>query len=224
MATRTARSVDRTVDKMLRQMAQSSKASAGASGSSSTAAQALAQMAEIQKRIARGDIDAAQFLIEKAKQPKTAEGLAEDRQEKLEALKSQAAANGGLGNSKNLMAAIAGAAALLLVLGGFGISALFGGHSVSGTVMLDKKPLSRVEIAFHPKSGGGEPIRITTCERGTFKINSLPAGDYAIFMSPSDIDVKLPRKYLSPETTPFRLKLTKDRSNLRMLAESDSTR
>ena len=66
MATRTARSVDRTVDKMLRQMAQSSKAAAGSSASSSTAAQALEQMAQIQKRIARGDTDAAQFLIERA--------------------------------------------------------------------------------------------------------------------------------------------------------------
>jgi hypothetical protein len=221
MATRTARSVDRTVDKMLRQMAQSSKASAGASGSSSTAAQALAQMAEIQKRIARGDTDAAQFLIEKATQTKTAEGIAGDRREKLEALKSQAAAKAGLGNSKNLIAAIAGSAVLLLLLGGVGISSLFSGHSVSGTVMLDRKPLAQVEIAFHPKSGVGEPFRITTCDRGTFKINSLPTGDYAIFVSASDMDMKLPKKYLSPETTPFSLKLTNDRSDLRMLAVSD---
>ena len=98
MATRSARSVDRTVDQMLRQMAKTSKAGAGSSGSSSTAAQALAQMAEIQKRIARGDTDAAQFLIERASRPKTAEGLAEDSREKLEALKSQAATNGGLGS------------------------------------------------------------------------------------------------------------------------------
>ena len=224
MATRTARSVDRTVDKMLRKMAQSSQAAANSSASSSTAAQALAQMAEIQKRIARGDTDAAQFLIEKASQQKTAEGLAEDRREKLAALKSQAAANGGLGSSKNLLAAIAGGAALLLVLGAVGISSLFAGHSVSGSVMLDRKPLSNVEIAFHPKSGDGEPIRVTTCERGTFKISSLPKGDYAIFVSPDDSDLKLPKKYLSPETTPFRLKLTKDRSNLRMLAVSEPQR
>jgi hypothetical protein len=221
MATRTARSVDRTVDKMLRQMAQSSKATAGASGSSSTAAQAIAQMAEIQKRIARGDTDAAQFLIEKAKQPKTAEGLAEDRREKLEALKSQAAANGGLGNSKNLMAAIAGGAALLLVLGGFGISSLFAGHSVSGTVMLDSSPLSKVELLFHPKSVDVEPIRVTTCPRGTFKLDSVPAGDYAIYVSPDNLDVRVPKKYLAPDTTPFELKLNRDRKNLRMLAVSE---
>jgi hypothetical protein len=221
MATRSARSVDRTVDQMLRQMAKTSKAGAGSSGSSSTAAQALAQMAEIQKRIARGDTDAAQFLIERASRPKTAEGLAEDRREKLEALKSQAATNGGLGSSKNLLAAIAGGAALLLVVGVVGISSLFAGHSVAGSVMLDRKPLSKIEIAFHPKSGDGQPIRVTTCERGTFKIGSLPAGEYAIFVSPSDLDIKLPRKYLSPETTPFRLKLTKDRSDLRMLAVSE---
>lgn len=222
MATRTARSVDRTVDKMLRQMAQSSKAAAGSSASSSTAAQALAQMAEIQKRIARGDTDAAQFLIEKASQPKSVEGAVEDRREKLQALKSQAAANSGLGSPKNMLAAIAGGVSLLLVLGIVGISSLFAGHSVSGSVMLDRKPLSNVEIAFHPKSGAGEQIRVRTCPRGTFKISSLPAGDYAIFVSPSDSELKLPKKYLSPETTPFRLKLTKDRSNLRMLAISES--
>lgn len=224
MATRTARSVDRTVDKMLRRMAKSSNASANSSGSASTAAHALAQMAEIQKRLARGDTDAAQFLIEKASEAKTAEGLVDNRREKLQALKSQAAANGALGSSKNLLAAIAGSLSLLLVLGLVGVSLLFTGHSVSGSVTLDSTPLSRVEIAFHPKTGDGDPVRVTTCERGTFKISSLPTGDYAIFMSTSDLDRKIPKKYLSPETTPFRLKLTKDRSNLRILAVSEPQR
>lgn len=221
MATRTARSVDRTVDKMLRKMAQSSQTAAGSSASSSTAAQALAQMAEIRKRIARGDTDAAQFLIEQASQPKSAEGLAEDRREKLEALKVQAAANGGLGSSKTLLAAIAGSVGLLLVLGVVGASSLFAGHSVSGSVMLDSEPLSKVEIAFHPKSGDGEPIRVMTCERGTFTIRSVPSGHYTIFVTPDDLGVKIPKKYLAPDTTPFELKLNRDRTNLRMLAVSD---
>lgn len=218
MATRTARSVDRTVEKMLRQMAHSPKASAHASASSSTAAQALAQMAEIQKRIARGDTDAAQFLIAKASQSGVPEASGDTRQAQLQALKAQAAQKAA--PRAGILAAIGAGAATFLVAGVFAIFSHVGGHSVSGTVMLDQKPLAKVELTFHPKFGDGEPLRITTCERGTFRIESLPPGNYSIFVSPRDLHVKVPKKYLAPETTPFTLKLTKDRSNLRMLAES----
>lgn len=215
MSTRTARSVDRTVQKMLRQMEAYTATPTISGGSAATAAQALAQMAEIQKRIARGDTDAAQFLSARLAESKASEEG------------PGAARIGGTNNGTSAShfpmaacAAIAGVAALLLVGLCVGFSSLGSSHSVSGTVMLDKEPLSNVELAFQPKSGSGDPIRVTTTDQGTFSIDSIPAGDYAIFLSPGGTSPKVPKRYLAPESTPFRLKLTKDRSDLRMIASS----
>lgn len=217
MASRTARSVDRTVDKMLRQMAQTARPSAGSAGSASSAAQALERMAEIQKRIARGDMEAAQFLTDQAIKQAEAEESPEVRREKLRAL--QAEKEKTAGPKSTILAAIAGVAVVVLAGGALAFSSIGSGHSVAGTVTLDQKPLPMAEVIFHPKSGGGEPTRATTGDRGTFRIRSLPPGEYAIVLASTDSG-KIPKKYLSPESTPFALKLSYDRQNLRMVASS----
>lgn len=209
MSTRTARRVDRTVEKMLRRMGPSAQVSLDSSGSASSAAQALAQMAEIQKRIARGDVDGAKKIA--------SQGIGSAPAETSTAVRGKPHAPKA---QKGVLAMIAGTASLLLVGGALCLASFRSGHSVSGTVMLDREPLPQVELAFQLKNSDREPIRVMTSEQGTFSVKSLPPGDYAIFLSSADSAAKLPKRYRTPEATPFRLKLTKDRSDLRMLAVS----
>jgi hypothetical protein len=200
---------------MLRQMASQPVAPSVSGGSAATAAHALAQMAEIQKRIARGDTDGAQFLSAKLAESRAAadaSGATGTTDEK------SLATTKGVPNA--LWAAIGGVAVMLLVAALMVFNSSDSRHSISGTIMLDRQPLPNVEIAFQLKSGNGDPIRVTTTERGTFSIDAIPAGDYAIFLSPTESSSKVPKRYLTPESTPFRLKLTKDRSDLRMIASS----
>lgn len=217
MSSRTARSVDRTVEKMFRQMAHSSKGVADTNNSSSTAALALERMAEIQKRIARGDTDAAQFLAERVIKQAEAEEPSDVRREKLRALKAEKQSNTSL--SKPLLMTVAATIALLIGGGAFAFSSIGSGHSVAGTLTYDQKPLAGAEVIFQPKSGGAAPMRSITNDRGMFRVGGLPPGDYSIFLVSAD-PVKLPKKYLSAESTPFKLRLTHDRRDLRIMAAS----
>lgn len=209
MSTRTARRVDRTVQKMLRRMATSRQDSLDSNGSASSAGQALAHMAEIQKRIAQGDVDGVKELASRGLGSAPAEP-SRLIHEKPRSPKAQ----------QGLLLTIAGTAALLLACGAMYLTSFRSGHSVSGTVMLDREPLSHVELAFQLRNSDREPTKVTTSEQGTFSVESLPPGDYVIFLSSVDSTAKLPKRYRSPESTPFRLKLSKDRTDLRMLAVS----
>ncbi|MFM1996750.1 MAG: hypothetical protein RLZZ111_1137 [Planctomycetota bacterium] len=222
MAPQTARSVDRTLKKMMKQAARSAApAASSANGSVNTAAQALANMAEIQKRLARGDTEAARALAAKPLAPPS-----------FAAGSSPASASGPASGAGEPAAAVSGKRpGLTAIIGGGLAAAVVAGvavwmltagasHSVAGTVMLDQRPLAHVEVSFHPKAGAAPPIRVTSSAQGGFHVPALPAGEYAIVLSSADAAGKLPRKYLSPESTPFRLKLTKSRSDLRMLAST----
>lgn len=89
---------------------------------------------------------------------------------------------------------------------------------MSGTVMLNQEPLPSVELAFQLKNGAGLPVIVTTGVKGEFNVGSLPAGEYAIYLKSTDESLSVPKKYQTAESTPFSLSLTKDRSDLRMLA------
>ena len=225
MATRTARSVDRTVDKMLRQMAQSSQAAAGSSASSSTAAQALAQMAEIQKRIARGDTDAAQFLIEKASASQDiAEYASVDtlRQSMREARKRKATSAQATDSSKQWPFIGAGVAvacllAFVFAVGGFRSA----GHSVQGTIYVDEQSAADLEMIFHSVSQSNVRIKLRTNADGSFVVESLPPGDYKIILLPTNGVHAIPKHYSSPISTPLRLKLHEDTTGLTMNVASE---
>ncbi|MFM8633545.1 MAG: hypothetical protein ACKOEX_01835 [Planctomycetia bacterium] len=165
-------------------------------------------MAEIQKRIARGDVDGAKKLA--------SQGIGSAPAEASPAVRR---AGGSSQIHGGVVAAIVGSVAVALVAAFLCVSTLRSGHAVSGTIMLDREPLPNVELVFQLKNSDSDPIKVTTSNQGTFNVKSLPSGDYAIFLS-SAASVELPKRYRSPESTPFRLKLTKDRSDLRMLAVS----
>lgn len=126
-----------------------------------------------------------------------------------------ALSTGALWTIAAAMVALATLVAGALLLG----SRLDSDHSVAGMLLLDQQPLEGVDVAFQPKLGQ-DSYRVRTGIRGAFQIDDLPAGDYVIFLVPSDPAVRVPSRYLAPESTPFRLNLSKDRSDLRMLAVS----
>lgn len=224
MATQTPRSVDRTVEKMLRKANQSSRTRSGAVGSPASAAQALAQMAEIQKFVARGDVDTAQTIALKSAQAKASPGQPGNGRTAAETsgdVKARPAAASPGSRGLMMWSCVACGLAILLVGGLFSGMILGGSHSVSGVVMLDKRPLAGVEVSFCPKGGSGKSVCVKTTERGKFSIDGIPAGEYRIFLAPGDGQAELPQRYLSAESTPFQIRLTSDRADLRMLASSE---
>ncbi|MFM8636114.1 MAG: hypothetical protein ACKOEX_15130 [Planctomycetia bacterium] len=213
MSTRTARRVDRTVEKMLRHSAKASGLSHGTGGTASTAAQALEHMSELQKRIARGDLTGVESLVERLKGNASEPGTRGKQQKHSKP------------SLRSFGMLAAGGVVAMAVLGGLFVQATaHRSHSVSGTLTLDRQALSNTDLAFQLHGAGREPIRVTTGSDGSFGIESIEAGEYAVFLSPSDSGIKLPKKYLSPKTTPFRIKVTQDLSGLRMTAVSEKSR
>jgi len=220
MAPQTARSVDRTLKKMMRRATRpASPVSSAAHGSVNSAAQALANMAELQKRQSRGQtgvdlVPVAKPLISPQFATATtgpATGISNG------GAPAPAAAVRRLGVTALVGACVTAA---VVAMAAVWMASVGSSHSVAGTVMLDRQPLANVEVSFHPKTNEAPPTRVTASASGGFRVASLPAGEYAIVLSSPDATTKLPRKYRSPESTPFRLKLTKSRSDLRMLASS----
>jgi len=224
MATRSARSVDRTVDKMLRQMAKSSKATVDASGSASTAAHALAQMAEIQKRIARGDSDAAQFLIAKAStsQQPAGDSSVDTLRKSMREAKARKLADKkmGLPTHSILFGAVAVLSCLAVIV--LAVARPGGeGHSVAGRIFIDEQSAGDLELVFHSLSRSDIRVKIRTELDGSFLVTSLPAGDYKIVLLPQTASHTIPKHYSSPISTPLRLKLHEDTPDLSMNVASD---
>lgn len=230
MATKSSSSVDRTVERMLKRAARKTRRSGDANGSASTAQDALSTMLEVQQRMSRGDVDGALQVAAVVAKPK--QTVSAVRKPANAAVAKPAPVSPAVRDSRTSQAVkavkpvkpwlivVPACLLALLVCGGLFLgSALRASHSVSGTLMLDQQPLAGIEVVFHPKNGE-EPIRVKTSEGGAFHVDGLAAGDYLIALAANDSAVKFPRKYLRPESTPFRLNLRKDRADLRMIAVS----
>jgi hypothetical protein len=190
-------------------------APAVAGGSSSTnAAEALKGIAGAQRRAKK----------ESAERTKVVAAPAAVQQRPVPKAAVQASPRQGLAVSGGLVAG--GLAAVCLVgLGGFFWFAPSGGkHSVSGTVMLDNRPLGGVELFFHPRDRSSDPIRVTTSNGGSFYATDVPAGEYCVSLAAADGRTEVPPQYRSQDSTPFRIQLRRDRANLRMVASSRQPR
>jgi hypothetical protein len=194
------------------------------SASSSTAAQALEQMAQIQKRIARGDTDAAQFLIEKASVSQQPDGQSsvESLRKSMREAKARNAASESAGFSKQTW--LVGAAAALVclavaILAATGLGSA--GHSVAGRIFVDEQSAGDLELVFHSLSRSDVRVKIKTELDGSFVVESLPAGDYKIILLPQNASHAIPKHYSSPISTPLRLKLHEDTSDLMMNVASE---
>jgi len=90
-------------------------------------------------------------------------------------------------------------------------------HSVDGTLLFERQPLSAVEIVFHPAEGDGTPATATTSTEGTFKVSGLPAGPYRITVRDADDSgPAIPSVYAKPEDTPLRVNITTDLHSMSM--------
>lgn len=218
MASKTARSVDKAVAKMLKRAAKrSSSAGVAEADSRNNAARALANMAVLEKHGSSGDADAAARIVSRsakaAREPGARVGPAAPSAVSATTAKSET-------SRKRLI--VACAATLLVVCAGTLVwrMSTSSNYSVAGSVMLDKEPLANVEISFHMKGSAEPPVKVLASERGAFRVRSLPAGEYALVLRSADDGIKVPRQYQSAEVTPFQLRLTRSRADLRMMALS----
>ncbi len=98
-------------------------------------------------------------------------------------------------------------------------------HSVDGTLLFEKQPLSSVEIVFHPVEGDGTPATATTSLEGTFQVSGLPAGPYRVTLRDADDSgPAIPSVYATPEDTPFRVNITRDLHSMSMYVTQQKRR
>lgn len=119
-------------------------------------------------------------------------------------------------------AGLAGVAALLVAIAAFGFSS----HTVNGTVLLDRRPIADVEVAFHPDAGSGTaPVRAFTTAKGAFEVKGLATGVYKVTLNPvGESDARVPAPYKHPDSTVFRVTVGQDLSNITMYAVSEPKR
>ncbi len=193
------------------------KATVSDSGSSLAAQRAMANIKDLNRRRDRGqDVDSVVLAkISQSLDSKPAETPSQQRGER-------AAANPSQSPSKNarrplLVGLLCGGGVLLVAAAVL----VFGSarYSVAGTMLLEQKPLVGVELQFHASNGNFTPSRVTTSDKGDFSIVGLPAGVYRVTLQPdgqSSVDVPLAYKKL--ESTPLRMKVQRNMSNVSLNA------
>lgn len=80
-------------------------------------------------------------------------------------------------------------------------------HEVSGKSTLAGKPLGRVSLRF---TCGDQSYSAVSSVDGSFKIKGLRPGLYSVFVWPGESGVKIPKRYLSPATSPLRFEVLED--------------
>jgi len=191
---------------------RSRKAAATASHSARVADRAIANMKSIDRRRERGqDVDDV-FVAKLSRQLNHATAHAAD-------------VDAPTGRRMPLWAVPAGLAAvvaLLVAIASFGFSS----HTVAGTVLLDRRPLGDVEVAFHPDAeSGAAPVRARTTPKGSFEIKGLPTGAYKVTLNPvGESDAPVPATYKHPDSTVFRVTVGQDLSNITMYAVGEPKR
>lgn len=90
--------------------------------------------------------------------------------------------------------------------------------SVSGIILLDRNPVSGIQVVFHHEAGNTE-VRVTTGSGGEFTVESIPVGNYCVSLSSDDAS-RVPSAYCSPDSSPFRLHVERDLDNLQFFAVS----
>jgi hypothetical protein len=92
-------------------------------------------------------------------------------------------------------------------------------YSVAGTMLLEQRPLAGVELQFHASNGNFTASRVTTSDKGDFSIGGLPAGIYRVTLQPdSQSSVDVPLAYKSLDSTPLRMKVQRNMTNVSLLA------
>ena len=98
-------------------------------------------------------------------------------------------------------------------------------HSVDGTVMLGRMPLSGVELRFHQGTSGTFAASVITASDGGFRVVDLPTGEYKVTIQASGAAARaVPPAYGKPGSTLFTLVVNRDLERLRMYAVDPARR
>lgn len=204
MSVSKSRSSDRAYEIMLKRGLSKKKAQQG-SGTSLAASKAIDNMATVTKRVKRGDGVDADFLA-------TLSGTTHPAGAGSTAPKPPTSALvrfGGVAACVVAMVAVIGLSATMLSTTS---------HTVSGTLLLDRKTLPGVTLVFHPVAMDGKTVSVMTSEKGEFIVTELPEGKYKVAVDASESATVIPEAYRSPQSTPFSLQVQKDLANLRLFA------
>lgn len=224
MDEKTRKELERAYELRLMKSATRRRPAPSVASSSTNAAEALKGIAMVQQKAAREKKKATSHRPKAAAAP--APAPAERRPVAKPVAKPVArpvAQTPGSPRPAASRSLVLGGAAVLCVagLGAFvWLAPPAGKHSVSGTLMLDNRPLDGVQLFFHPRDRSSDPIRVTTSDGGAFHAEDIPAGDYCVSLAAEDGRVEVPKQYRSEDSTPFRIQLRRDRANLRMVASS----
>jgi hypothetical protein len=199
------------------------KATVSDSGSSLAAQRAMANIKDLNRLRDRGqDVDSVVLAkISQSLDSKPAETPSQQRGER-------ASPNPSKSPSKKarrplLVGLLCGGSALLVA----GAVLVFGSsrYSVAGTMLLEQKPLAGVELQFHAANGNFTPSRVTTSDTGDFSIGGLPAGIYRVTLQPdAQSSVYVPPAYKKLESTPLRMKVQRNMSNVSLYASQPKRR
>jgi|SRR5579884_1599438 len=61
------------------------------------------------------------------------------------------------------------------------------GGSVTGKITYNGQPVNRATLFFHPTSGEGQDIGVTSTDEGTFSAANIPPGEYKIYVQPAHL-------------------------------------
>jgi len=193
------------------------KATVSDSGSSLAAQRAMANIKDLNRLRDRGqEVDSVVLAkISQSLDSKPAETPSQQRGER-------AASNLSKSPSKNarrslLVGLLCGGGVLLVA----GAVLVFGSsrYSVAGTMLLEQKPLAGVELQFHASNGNLAPSRVTTSDKGDFSIGGLPAGIYRVTVQPdTQSGANVPQAYKQLESTPLRMKVQRNMTNVSLYA------
>lgn len=222
MDEKTRKELERAYELRLMKSATRRRPAPSAASSSTNAAEALKGIATARQKVAPGKKKAASDRPKAAAAPVAASAPAERKPVAKPVARPVAQTQGSPRVAASRGLVLGGAAVLCVAgLGAFLWLAPPGGkHSVSGTLMLDNRPLGGVQLFFHPRDKSSDPIRVTTSDVGAFHAEDIPAGDYCVSLAAVDGRVEVPKQYRSEDSTPFRIQLRRDRANLRMVASS----
>jgi truncated hemoglobin YjbI len=76
-----------------------------------------------------------------------------------------------------------------------------GGAQVNGKITLDGKPLPGGEVVLHDTAG--KTTKGTVKADGSYEIKNVKPGTYTVTMKTDDKDVKVPKQYTDPKTSPL---------------------
>lgn len=186
-----------------------------AAGTSSAANTALSNMDEIHAVRAKGGlVDSAYVASLAARCPShNADAAAAIKRHDQRIAKKKPSGQMLVG----IVAGVAcGIGAALFLTGFFSPSKL---NTLAGTLLLERRPVGDVEMRFYLAGESAPAASVVTSADGKFEIAGMRSGSYVVTLHPAgESGPAITAVYTKPESTPFKLSLSKSADNVHMYA------